>query len=616
MLEKMKYGLNPIDIFDLDTVEINQIKVNVIIDRNYNVPEWFYKYINEDTICDIFNTLFYYNRKDYEDDLYKFIKNCEKYNCIKNYSTIVNNFLYYSGNYNISFVKNISYFDNKIYDIVYGMRKEIYNNGIDFTDIIKEYCERKPESENYSVPIKIIDCYIWYLKKDKTTNYGIAMNLLYRGSHKKYSCRVACTIYTNRKKYKSILRKYYDEDYYEYITYITAAYKNLRSNCNWIPQDANIKACERFLGMYNDCAYEEPIHENILAVIDNYIDCSRSVPGFSFDKIENSLLRSLRLNINNLCYIQYYLFNNYTPEFEALMIKEVKDLRYEIVAGDIKLNDLVDSFTFYKTKTNGSKTVNKITWGHDLTDDLIISFISNHDYESIDALLIRLGQIINTLGIYTFIRNCDKDILCDIIIENPTSSINGESFIGFLAKNMNKWLPGNGIKVLSALIKAMDKIHNITESDNENFNYIVNRIIQQNDPYTLTTICPKLLYTNYVNFDYSTLCKLVTAHPNCVEYMPDKYMFTTEKLLVNHINMYGYTNLHDNVFTNASTIIKPVGELSIQYDDISNRTFLNIIINKLIDECINVTGNGYGYILDFDHRFIPTIINRIMDTVE
>lgn len=348
--------------FNIHSANSNYLVQRIIEDRKYDIPDWFYSYIDEQTLISIINNA------EWIETIDEFLLNCIKFKVIKNYSLFCNGLI-----------------DNNL--IQYGyfikpkiMFKYLFNSidSISIQDIIKLILYRSKfmyrTTDEFEVPIYYVRLYIIKYVMNNGCGLGEALDELLKNIYK-YSNYILDTtfetIYDN-----------YGNTYSEYHEGSCCAWYWKTLNGNVIPYNLSIYDIEKYFEIINS-------RENVY-INKNFVPrCITTLQGAS--------------RVNNIIqkYIKYAIdknINNVSAIYWNLDLTEI-----EWLIGKFKINPekLYDYYYLYKVTD------------YIPNQDEIIKYLANGgEYSSIAKLFPRVSYIDFEQMIETVVMNCDE---CDII---------------------------------------------------------------------------------------------------------------------------------------------------------------------------------------------------------
>lgn len=481
-------------------IKVSQIRVKIIEDRKYNIPDWFYSYITDDDINQLIINHCKFT-KTMDDNFIAFLKTLIEKGLIRNYKYLVTTIIQFGnleGFYDIVYL-----FDpNKMYKYFNLFVNDISN--LDIIDMITSFTSR-----DMMVPLPYIKLYLsktvsrfWYFHPEKVNEkleelldvmepselgciYPVLYNsYLFNMNKSKYTYEY----YMSRGGTWCREVHYDPEEIYQYIA-LYGMYENRREKM----MDIRIKEVlfdeEKRTKMFEHFEEEElqkMIFLNCLACIDNI--------EFIYWDISEEYLDGLRLffNVNadkmpkNLDKIIHLLFEsngiNYTGIVEFLM-------RFIILGDDIR--KIIPYLKYIATPEHIGEMLNYMS-----TDDIIT--------------IAEINPKISDISDVTFV-----DLVCD---------------------NTSKMYAATLLKVQ----RAFSENSTIYESlySEEKFNlYMKNR-----DIYEVASVFPGILISDD-SINKVDVTEMYKKNQKIISYVNP--ILLKDTVLYNHIDSEGYTPLRN-----------------------------------------------------------------------
>lgn len=539
----MVKGLLESDLLHENTTRMRNIRVSIIHDRNYSVPEWFHEYIQSEDIERLI-TKFVINEltDNISDEAKRFIQFHSDKGTItdSSYSTIVS-FMIHRRNYDL-----IGYMD--IYNTYKYLKSFI--DDIDEDSIVKcidNICTVKgilPKRYIYLYLTKSVSKHWYFSNRD---NLRDALVKLIRGVSYDNRDLVYSTIYKSHitDMDKSLLR------YSDYI---------LHYDGTWFKPTVNIMNVIDYIVRYNFSTgnkHIKPMDDTLVDYLRNYVDYikkDKETYTQNIRHLKELLIKSLSRNPDNIKFLHAVVRNDTTEKVNIVL---PKDWHVEELDTAIKLTNSMYHYNILMQYVERGNDIRKI-----------IPYID---------------MIANNENIYTFISRITPDRLAILADENPIIYDRARlTLIDVIMSNRHKFTTGMMDTIRMAFIKS-GKIYSTLSLTERAELYF-----KSNDISTICAKFPDLVkYADGISFaDVSIMYKV---NPDIVHYVSPSLI--PNSTITHHIRMNGYTSIRDIQWFGFENIMgihdymellkvgKGIGHLL----DFSNVGYRNAILQKLIE---------------------------------
>ncbi len=446
--------------FNVHNANSNYLVQRIVEDREYNIPDWFYSYIDEQTLLSIINNAEWIESQD------EFLLNCIKFKVIKNYSLFCNGLI-----------------DNKL--IQYGyfiepkiMFKYLFNNidNVSIEDIIKLilYCSKfiYRTTDEFGVPVYYVKLYTIKYVMVHGCGLGEAFDKLLENIWECADVYIVDAIFeTIYNNFGTVYNEYHEG-----------------SCCAWYWKTLNGNAIPYNLSIYDIKKYFEIIssRENVY-INKNFVPrCITALQGAS--------------RINNIIqkYIKYAIekdINNVSAVYWDLDITEI-----EWLIGKFKSNPekLYDYYYLYRVTD------------YIPNQDEIIKYLANGGkYSSIAKLFPRVSYIDFDQMIETVVMNCEKyDIIKLLKSDLPLCSNNMRTKETFFSMAITRYLD------LRKDERIRLKLSEIILSNNDLLDKLKTATVFSTSTY-------RRVLNEMLDLSHTSPVDLILNHPNLMKSLPD-----------------------------------------------------------------------------------------------
>ena len=489
------------DLLSSRDMSVSDIRVNIIEDRKYNIPEWMYDYIRDDDINVLLINQFKY-KKPMDKEFIEFIQIINKKGIIKNYKYLATTFVHYGslcGLYDAIYL-----FDqNKLCKYIQPFINEL--NETDTLSIIKSYTTRC-----INVPLCYIHLYL-----------SVTISKFWKFSSKKKV----------QDKLVELLSEKITPDELDYIYPVIYNYKPFQmqsSNYNyneylsnggtWCHDFLDAEELYNYIALY--CIYDKKrikqMDFRIKSVLYNETKRSQLFNFFEEDELQLMILESVVKHVDNIEFIywditpkQHEMLRNYFEVYDNVVPRNLSkaiNLLFESVSVNYTgVDELIRRFVKY---------------GNDISQIIpYMSFVSTQE---------NVAELISVMS--------ENDII-QIGEINPIIHDKSDiTFIDMVTRNLNSLSTGNLDKVRKAFSTSY-KIYEELYNDERNTLYGKTK-----DFYGVSAMYPGMLWNDsrLTSVDISEIYK---KNNSIISYI--KPLLLKDSLVYNHIMLHGYVKLRD-----------------------------------------------------------------------
>lgn len=496
--EESVKSLFGVDLLKNNTDDMSAIRVAIIEDRNYDIPEWFNDYITDQDIIHCINNILT-SDKYISDKMKEFLSYHDKKGTIKSYNEIIQIMI---ENHRFSLA---GYFNAK--KMYYQFRKKVnLLNKFDIVKIIESICKVTGELLVIYIYLylSVVESKHWYFKSREKLREAL-VNLI------KY------VNYKNRDiVYKTIYNSFIvnmeksEIPYREFIS----GYGGV-----WFDTSKGVELVPVYLKYYTDHIENNKNHDKmmdtaVIPYLEEYRYICDNNKGGRTDKparLHKKLLETIVRNPNNI----KFLFDNYNYNPELSNIVKYKTSSFKNILGLDKYISMCD------------KSIHM---------DLIMRFIS-HNSGNIMDILPYINKVADNQKIYEFINNIAVNDLAELLEKNPTIYENTNvTLIDVIMYSLYQFT-SDMIDKIRVAFSSKESVYKSLTSSERNILYFAS-----NDIISVCTKYPDIIkYTDGISFaDVSVMYKV---NPDIIRYVNPTLI--TKGILMSHIRAHGYTELNN-----------------------------------------------------------------------